>query len=101
MTARLAVRVQPGARSAGLAGRAADGALRLRVTEKPEGGRANRAVEELVADSLGVAKSRVTVVRGTTARTKWIEIAGLSAADVETRVQRALAANESKERDDE
>jgi len=96
---RLAVRVQPGAKQAGLAGRADDGTLKVRVTAPPEGGRANRAVEELIADTLGVARRQVTVVRGTTARTKWIEIAGLTAADVEARVNRALRSNEEHDGD--
>jgi uncharacterized protein (TIGR00251 family) len=96
---RLTVRVQPGAKQAGLAGRTDDGTLKVRVTAPPEGGRANRAVEELMADTLGVARRQVTVVRGTTARTKWIEIAGLTAADVEARVNRALHSNEEHDGD--
>ena len=94
MSARLAVRVQPGASRTGLAGRAGDGTLKVKVTEPPEGGRANRAVEAVIAETLGVPRRQVTVVRGATARTKWIEIAGLTAADIEARVVRALAANE-------
>ena len=96
MTARLAVRVQPGAKQTGLVGRADDGVLRIRVTEPPEDGRANRAVEKLVAELLGVAQRQVTVVRGTSARSKWIEVAGLTPAELVTRVDAALAQNEER-----
>lgn len=47
-----------------------DGQLRCQVTAVPEDGRANAAVTELLATALGVAKSRLTLVRGATARDK-------------------------------
>ncbi|GHC14725.1 MAG: hypothetical protein BGP11_15570 [Rhodobacterales bacterium 65-51] len=47
-----------------------DGQLRCQVTAVPEDGRANAAVTELLAAALGVAKSRLTLVRGATARDK-------------------------------
>jgi uncharacterized protein YggU (UPF0235/DUF167 family) len=47
-----------------------DGQLRCHVTAVPEDGRANAAVTELLAAALGVAKSRLTLVRGATARDK-------------------------------
>ena len=47
-----------------------DGQLRAQVTAVPEGGRANKAVSELLAEALGVAKTRLTLVRGATSREK-------------------------------
>lgn len=47
-----------------------EGQLRVQVTAVPEDGRANKAVVELLAEALGVAKSRLTLVRGATARDK-------------------------------
>ena len=47
-----------------------DGTLRASVTAVPEDGRANRAVAELLAEALGVAKTRLTLIRGATARDK-------------------------------
>ena len=44
--------------------------LRVYVTVVPEGGKANAAVVKLLAKALGVAKSRLTLVRGETARDK-------------------------------
>ena len=47
-----------------------DGQLRAQVTAVPEDGRANRAVQDLLAEALGVAKTRLTLIRGATARDK-------------------------------
>ena len=47
-----------------------EGQLRVQVTAVPEDGRANKAVVELLAEALGVAKSRLTLIRGATARDK-------------------------------
>ncbi|MGP3699340.1 DUF167 domain-containing protein [Rhodobacter sp. NSM] len=47
-----------------------DGTVRVHVTCVPEDGKANRAVTEALAKALGVAKSRLTLVRGATSRDK-------------------------------
>jgi len=52
-----------------------DGVLRVYTTVVPEDGRANSAVTEMLAEHFGVAKSRIKIVRGVTARDKVIEIA--------------------------
>ncbi|AQS49952.1 MULTISPECIES: DUF167 domain-containing protein [Thioclava] len=44
--------------------------LRAYVTVVPENGKANAAVVKLLAKALGVAKSRLTLIRGETARDK-------------------------------
>ena len=91
MTAGLAVRVQPGARRTGLVGWMADGALKLRVSARPKDGRANRAVIELLAATLGVRVAAVRVVRGSSARAKRVEVEGLDEHDVRSRITAALA----------
>ena len=48
--------------------------LSVRVTTAPTDGKANKAICELIASSIGVAKSKVCVVRGDTSRHKMIEI---------------------------
>lgn len=67
------VRVQPRAkRNAVVAG--PDGSLKVYVTAPPEGGRANEAVIELLAEHFGVKRRQVEIVAGATSRTKTIRI---------------------------
>ncbi|MFA7603856.1 MAG: DUF167 domain-containing protein [Novosphingobium sp.] len=67
---RLAVRVTPGARVETL--EIAGGRLLAKVRAKPEDGKANVAVIALVAAGLGLAPSRLTLLRGATSREKLI-----------------------------
>ena len=64
----ISVRVRPGARRNDIVRE--NGFLRVWVTAAPEGGKANEAVQKLLADALGVAKSRLVLIRGETAREK-------------------------------
>lgn len=56
------VRVKPGASRNMVEMR--DGCVLIRVTAAPERGRANAAVLKLLSQTLGVAKSRLCIVRG-------------------------------------
>jgi uncharacterized protein YggU (UPF0235/DUF167 family) len=69
----LRVRVIPRARRPGLE-RRADGVLVARVAAPPVDGKANAAVCALIAESYGVPKSRVSVVRGASARDKVVRV---------------------------
>jgi uncharacterized protein len=62
--------------------------LKARVRAAPENNEANRALEALVAKSFGVAKSKVNVTRGQTARMKTLEIDGASAAELAAFVEK-------------
>ena len=50
--------------------------VKIRVRAIAEGGEANRAVTELVAKALGVAKAKVRILSGTTSRLKQIAVDG-------------------------
>jgi uncharacterized protein YggU (UPF0235/DUF167 family) len=50
--------------------------LKARVRAAPEKGSANAALEKLIAKALGVPKSAVAVVGGTTSRVKTVKVAG-------------------------
>jgi hypothetical protein len=63
-----------------------DGVLRVRVTAPPVDGAANAAVVALVARALRVAPTTVYVVGGTSNRDKRLRVAGLTDADVRTRL---------------
>jgi len=56
-----------------------DGVLQARVTAPPVDGRANKAICKLIAKRLGIAVSRVSVVRGEKSREKLIEVQGIDA----------------------
>jgi uncharacterized protein YggU (UPF0235/DUF167 family) len=66
--AEIAVRVTPSAARNEV--RLGDGMLRISVTVVPEGGKANRAVTKLLARALGIAPSRLDLLRGVGARNK-------------------------------
>lgn len=68
----LAVRVTPKASRARI--EVEGDAIRVYVTVVPEDGKANAAVKALLAKALGIAKSRVTLIRGATARDKVFRI---------------------------
>ncbi|WP_323786223.1 DUF167 domain-containing protein [Thalassovita sp.] len=70
--AEIAVRVTPKASRNRII--VQDGAIRVYVTTVPEDGKANAAVQKLLAKALGLAKSRLTLVRGQTARDKVFRI---------------------------
>lgn len=82
---KLRVRLTPSGGADRIDGRAMDdtGAyLKARVRAAPEDNKANRALEALIAKAFGVAKSKVSVSRGQTARLKVLEIEGASDAEV-------------------
>src|SRR5215831_3687912 len=81
----LAVRVHPRARRSEVAGWRGS-ALRVSVTAAPSEGRANRAVTELLAKSLGVAASAIELVSGASGRDKLFRVGRLSIDEVRARL---------------
>ncbi len=70
------VKVTPRARRAGIEPAEQNAALRVRVTEAPESGKANAAVIALLARHWGVPKSSLAMVTGSSSRTKRILVHG-------------------------
>jgi len=87
---RLAVKVTPSAPRDAIAGWLGD-ALKVRVKAPPERGKANAALEQLLAAALGLAHDRVRVVAGHTSPRKQVEIVGLSEHEVHERLSRVRA----------
>ena len=85
----LKVRVQPNASRDQVVGYQED-TLSLRVTAPPRGGLANAAVVSLLAETLGITKRRVRILRGHASREKLVVVESLSAQEVDHRLS-ALA----------
>ena len=66
--AQIAVRVTPRASRNRITQE--DGQIRVYVTTVPEDGKANAAVQKLLAKALGLPKSRLRLIRGQAARDK-------------------------------
>jgi Uncharacterized conserved protein len=54
-----------------------DGVLQARVSAPPVDGKANRSLCKLIAKQVGVAPSKVSVVRGGKSRNKLVEVEGV------------------------
>ena len=78
----LQVRIHPGARKNAITG-IHDAALKISLTAPPIEGRANQALIAFLADQLRIPKSRITLLTGTTSRSKTLRITGKSAAKVQ------------------
>ena len=74
----LSVKVVPGASRDRVAGRYGDG-VKVQVSAPPEGGKANRAVIEVLAEALGISPSQLQVMRGHSQQRKVIGISGIEA----------------------
>jgi uncharacterized protein (TIGR00251 family) len=77
----LQVKVVPNSSRTQIAGMLGD-AVKIKVMQPPEEGKANRAVEELLAEVLGIPKTNVGVVAGQTRPLKTVRIVGASAEEV-------------------
>ena len=87
---RIRLRVQPRSarnRIAGVHGEA----LKVCVTAPPVDGAANAAVIALLAEVLGIAKSRITIVAGATGRDKQVIVNANPSASVLAKLEAAVA----------
>jgi uncharacterized protein YggU (UPF0235/DUF167 family) len=82
----LTVHAQPSARSSGL-GPLRSGTLKARTTAAPEKGKANEALRRLIAAQLGLRRSQVELLSGTTSSTKRYLLRGASVATVADRLR--------------
>ena len=84
-TARLRLRVSPGADRSAVVGRHGD-AWKVRVAAPPERGRANDEVVALLADVLELARPAIHVVAGRSGRDKVVELDGVTVEEAERRL---------------
>ena len=90
--ARLAVKVTPNARKTDVIGWIQTGetgggeALRIKLKAPPVDGKANKELVAFLANTLGVPKNSITIVRGEKSRLKSVEIEGLREEAIRERV---------------
>lgn len=93
--ANLPIRLQPGAAVDRIEGWEADPegrrVLKVRVRARPIDGEANDALIRLLAKSLGVSRSSVTVVRGGQSRSKMVVVDGLDDETLGARIAEILS----------
>jgi uncharacterized protein len=90
----LPVVAQPGARRNAVLGERA-GALRVAVTAPPDKGKANAAIQDLLAEALGCKAAQVALISGTTSRQKRFLISGLKPEELRRRLADLAAPTES------
>ena len=88
---------QPGAGRTAVVGRHGD-AWKVRVAEAPERGRANEAVLRLLAETLALPRTALTLVSGHGAREKIVELTGIGPALIERRLASAAGGATEAER---
>ena len=93
MTARLQLRVSPGAKRSAIVGRHG-AAWKVRVSAAPEDGKANAAVVKLLADTLSLRERDVQIVSGHASRDKTVALAGVRPDEIERRLAEASGAGE-------
>jgi uncharacterized protein (TIGR00251 family) len=85
----LFVHVQPGAGRSSVVGRHGT-ALKIRVAAAPEGGRANTASAELLAETFGLEPAQVELVSGPSSRSKQFKLTGLDVDAFRVQLERAV-----------
>ncbi|TDD69640.1 DUF167 domain-containing protein [Jiangella aurantiaca] len=76
---RVTIRVRPGASRTAVGGRHGD-ALVVAVQARPVDGAATRAALDAVAEALGIRRREVTLLTGSTSKTKTVEVPDAAAS---------------------
>lgn len=82
----LTVRAQPGSKRNEIRG-IQDGALKVCVTQIPEKGKANKAIQKQIAASLGLRSSQVELVSGETAAQKKFVLHGVVLQEIRDKIE--------------
>ena len=85
----LFVHVQPGAGRSSVVGRHGT-TLKVRVAAAPEGGRANTASAELLAETFGLKPAQVELVSGPSSRSKQFKLTGVDVDAFRVQLERAV-----------
>jgi uncharacterized protein (TIGR00251 family) len=89
LSVRLAIRVQPGAKSneivGWVAGENGREVLKIRLRAPAVEGKANAALIEFLAEILGLRPRQITLERGDKSRDKLVQVEGMTSDEIRTR----------------
>ena len=85
-TSRITVRLQPRAFLDEILGLNEEGLLSVSVKAPPVDGGANEVLVQLLGKMLGIRKGSIALVSGAKARNKIIEVEGLTASELRSRI---------------
>lgn len=84
---RIRVHAQPGAKQSRIAGAYGE-TVKIAVATPPVDGKANKALQKLIAGWLDVAASSVTLASGMTGREKQFLVSGVSPEDAKAKLEK-------------
>jgi uncharacterized protein len=87
----LSVVAQPGSKRNAVLGERA-GAIRIAVTAPPDKGKANAAIQAVLAENLGCKTAQVSLISGAAARQKRFLIRGIDPEELRNRLSHVTAA---------
>lgn len=85
----LSVLAQPGSKRNAIVGERAE-AFRIAVTTPPDKGKANAAIQAVLAENLGCKTAQVALISGATSRQKRFLIRGVDTEDLRKRLDSVL-----------
>ena len=86
----LHVKVVPNSSRTQIAGLLGD-ALKIKVAQPPEAGKANKAVEKLLAETLAIPAANISVIAGHTQPRKTLQLLGIPEPAAREKLSAALA----------
>lgn len=86
----ITVRVSPRASKNEISGIMQDGTIKIKLTSPPVEGKANQALVEFLSELLGIPKSKIEIVSGSSGRIKLIAIEGLDAETAQKQIMEII-----------
>jgi uncharacterized protein (TIGR00251 family) len=91
--AAITVKITPRAPKNQITGVMENGTIKIRLNAPPVDGKANLALIQFLAETVGVLESKIEIVAGQTNRTKIISFIGISSQELHNRILAIINAN--------
>ena len=89
LKSKISVKVQPNAGRNEIVGQV-EGIWKIKIGAPPDKGKANKELLDFLSQILNIRKDSLSLVKGQASHNKVIEVEGLAAGDIFTRLQRSL-----------